>query len=127
MRLPVQLLARLHTSICRSGAGSVMNHISSIHPTLLTTLGAPSPKLPAALVHETIQPTRNPARIGWDHSSIDDALRYRTRAGAKSLVTFHHDLTHSDSTLEKTLEAAHLAHRPDFEPSIATEKQEFTL
>ena len=101
MRLPVQLLARLHTSICRTGAGSVMNHISSIYPTLLTTLSAPSPKLPAALVHETLQPTRNPARIGWDHSSIDDALRYRTGAGAKSLVTFPHDLTHSDCTLQK--------------------------
>ncbi len=67
------------------------------------------------------------ARIGWGHSSVDDALRYCSRVGAKQLVTFHHDPTHSDSALEKMLEASRSAHSPEFGLSIAAEGQEFTL
>jgi phosphoribosyl 1,2-cyclic phosphodiesterase len=39
------------------------------------------------------------SRVGWGHSSVDQAVRYARAAGAKRLVLFHHDPLRSDDEL----------------------------
>ena len=39
-------------------------------------------------------------RIGWGHSSMEDALQYATLAGAKRLLLMHHDPLHTDEQLD---------------------------
>lgn len=39
-------------------------------------------------------------RVGWGHSAIDDTARFATLVRARRLVTFHHDPSHSDDTLD---------------------------
>jgi phosphoribosyl 1,2-cyclic phosphodiesterase len=41
-----------------------------------------------------------PARRGWGHSCVSDALRYARRCHAGHVVLFHHDPWHDDSQLE---------------------------
>ena len=40
-------------------------------------------------------------RIGWGHSSVAHAVRYCEAVGARRLVLFHHEPTHSDRDLER--------------------------
>jgi phosphoribosyl 1,2-cyclic phosphodiesterase len=47
-----------------------------------------------------------PERIGWGHSTITQAIGFATAAGAKRLVTFHHDPGHDDATLDRLVEDA---------------------
>ncbi len=42
-------------------------------------------------------------RVGWGHSRIDDAVKLAAMAGAKRLVTFHHDPAHDDVELDAML------------------------
>lgn len=46
------------------------------------------------------------ARVGWGHSTLRQAVDLATQAGAKTLVTFHHDPEHSDEMLDEQLEEA---------------------
>jgi phosphoribosyl 1,2-cyclic phosphodiesterase len=39
-------------------------------------------------------------RVGWGHSSIEQAWAFAVQAGAKRLVTFHHDPDHDDDELD---------------------------
>ena len=39
-------------------------------------------------------------RIGWGHSSVADAVTFARRAGARQLLLFHHDPSHSDEDLD---------------------------
>ena len=39
-------------------------------------------------------------RIGWGHSSVDEAVAFAKQAGAAALAPFHHDPTHSDADLD---------------------------
>lgn len=39
-------------------------------------------------------------RVGWGHSTLDQVTTLATRAGAGTLVTFHHDPAHSDEMLD---------------------------
>jgi ribonuclease BN (tRNA processing enzyme) len=48
----------------------------------------------------------HPERIGWGHSTITQAIGFATAAGAKRLVTFHHDPGHDDATLDRLVEDA---------------------
>jgi len=41
------------------------------------------------------------ARIGWGHSSVADAVAFTRAVGARRLVLFHHEPSHSDSSLER--------------------------
>lgn len=43
-------------------------------------------------------------RIGWGHSRISDAVGLARMAGAKKLVTFHHDPAHDDAELDQMVE-----------------------
>jgi len=46
------------------------------------------------------------SRVGWGHSRIDDAVSLAEMAGARRLVTFHHDPAHDDADLDAMLDAA---------------------
>ncbi len=41
-----------------------------------------------------------PSRVGWGHSSIEHTWALAVQAGARRLVTFHHDPSHSDAQLD---------------------------
>lgn len=45
-------------------------------------------------------------RIGWGHSSVPQALQFARLTKVKTLVTFHHDPSHSDDELDEILENA---------------------
>jgi phosphoribosyl 1,2-cyclic phosphodiesterase len=54
------------------------------------------------LIHDAqYTPEEYRSRNGWGHSSIEHALAFARQAGAKKLLLFHHDPSHSDQTLEK--------------------------
>lgn len=44
--------------------------------------------------------------VGWGHSSIPQTIDFARAAGVRRLITFHHDPSHSDSTLDGLVEAA---------------------
>lgn len=45
-------------------------------------------------------------RIGWGHSTYRHAIEFGALAGAKRIVTFHHDPSHDDATLDRLLKKA---------------------
>jgi phosphoribosyl 1,2-cyclic phosphodiesterase len=45
-------------------------------------------------------------RVGWGHSRVSDAVSLAQLAGAKRLVTFHHDPAHDDRELDQMVEDA---------------------
>jgi phosphoribosyl 1,2-cyclic phosphodiesterase len=45
-------------------------------------------------------------RVGWGHSRISDAVALARMAGAKRLVTFHHDPAHNDAELDGMVDDA---------------------
>ena len=51
-------------------------------------------------------------RVGWGHSRVTDAVDLALMAGARRLVTFHHDPAHNDDTLDAMLATAQ-AHAGD--------------
>lgn len=46
------------------------------------------------------------SKIGWGHGTWQEAVKVAQAAGAKQLVLFHHDPSHSDSRLDAILEQA---------------------
>jgi phosphoribosyl 1,2-cyclic phosphodiesterase len=60
-------------------------------------------------------------RIGWGHSSVNDAVAFANASGARRLLLFHHDPSHSDEELERLeAEARMLAHGHE-PPTLAHE------
>ena len=45
-------------------------------------------------------------RIGWGHSSYEDAIAFGQAVGAESVVLFHHDPNHDDGWLDESEERA---------------------
>lgn len=66
-------------------------------------------------------------RIGWGHSSIEQALQFGQLAKVKNFVTFHHDPSHSDDMLNQILSAGMEAIQPDFLASPGQEGVIFNL
>lgn len=66
-------------------------------------------------------------RVGWGHSTIDQALHFAAAAGVKRLVTFHHDPGHSDAMLDRLTEEASRAGGLPFELIPGTEGLGFEL
>jgi phosphoribosyl 1,2-cyclic phosphodiesterase len=60
-------------------------------------------------------------RIGWGHSSLEDAVRFADLVGARRLVAFHHDPAHDDDYLRTFLLGVRLA---TGEPVVAAREQE---
>ena len=61
-------------------------------------------------------------RIGWGHSSVDDAVAFTHAVGARRLVLFHHEPARSDDALERLeARAAALAGHDGVETTAARE------
>jgi len=59
------------------------------------------------LVHDAhFTPEEYPARVGWGHSSFEQAVRIASEAGVSLLVLFHHEPDHDDEQMELILERA---------------------
>jgi len=43
------------------------------------------------------------SRVGWGHSSLEQAWAFAVQAGVQRLVTFHHDPSHADDQLDEML------------------------
>ena len=50
-------------------------------------------------------------RVGWGHSSVDDAVAFADLVRAKRLALFHHDPSRSDAEVDALLDRAKLARR----------------
>jgi phosphoribosyl 1,2-cyclic phosphodiesterase len=67
-------------------------------------------------------------RIGWGHSSVAHAVRYCEAVGARRLVLFHHEPTHSDRDLERLEDRAReLSGSVDRAPMLAREGMTIAL
>ncbi|MBI4611491.1 MAG: MBL fold metallo-hydrolase [Candidatus Rokubacteria bacterium] len=66
-------------------------------------------------------------RIGWGHSSPQQALEFAALAGVAHLVPFHHDPAHSDEDLDRMLGEAVTAAKPAFRVTAGTEGASFEL
>lgn len=75
------------------------------------------------LVHDAqFSEDEYPDRIGWGHSSVDDAVAYAQAVGARRLVLFHHDPSHSDESLGRIeVRAQELAGGNGDLPTVARE------
>jgi phosphoribosyl 1,2-cyclic phosphodiesterase len=61
-------------------------------------------------------------RVGWGHSSVEDAVAYARAVGARRLVLFHHDPRHADRLLELLqAQAEELTAERDEPPVLARE------
>jgi len=59
------------------------------------------------LIHDTqYTPAEYADHEGWGHSAIGHTLTFARLTGARRLVTFHHDPSHSDAMLDHLLEEA---------------------
>jgi phosphoribosyl 1,2-cyclic phosphodiesterase len=61
-------------------------------------------------------------RIGWGHSSVDDAVAFNEAVGGGRLILFHHEPEHADTSLLFLEERARaLARSNGVEPALARE------
>jgi phosphoribosyl 1,2-cyclic phosphodiesterase len=56
--------------------------------------------------------TGNSAKIGWGHSTWQEAIKLAKAAGVKKLILTHHDPTHTDDFMDKINDAVR-EHFPD--------------
>jgi phosphoribosyl 1,2-cyclic phosphodiesterase len=62
-----------------------------------------------------------PEHVGWGHSAIEHTVTFAEAAGARRLVTFHHDPAHDDGALDRIVEEACRGRRPQCEIIPGTE------
>lgn len=66
-------------------------------------------------------------KIGWGHSSMEDAIQLAEYVGVKRLLLTHHDPAHSDTKLNEILEALKSKHTGQFDFDLAREGMEIDL
>jgi ribonuclease BN (tRNA processing enzyme) len=66
-------------------------------------------------------------RIGWGHSSIQQAIEFAKLAKVKHLILFHHDPAHDDKVLDLLITKAIASTAPSFPVTAATEGAIFEL
>ncbi len=66
-------------------------------------------------------------RVGWGHSTMNDALQFAEMAAVKKLLFFHHDPSHTDEFLEDQLHKALGNKHFSFVTGIAAEGDVFQL
>lgn len=64
-------------------------------------------------------------RIGWGHSSIDDAIDFATLSKVKKMVLFHHDPVNTDAQLETMVNNCLNDKNIDFDLVIGKENDTF--
>ena len=67
------------------------------------------------------------SRIGWGHSSMEDAIDFGTLAEVKKLVIFHHDPSNTDMQLEKMFAQSIQKKNPGFDIKMGQENDVFYL
>jgi phosphoribosyl 1,2-cyclic phosphodiesterase len=67
------------------------------------------------------------ARVGWGHSSVEQALAFAQLTQVRQLVLFHHDPAHNDEVLDQMTRDALAGGEPDFEVAVAQEGMSFRL
>lgn len=92
---------------------STMAYMPDHEPALSTEGHAPAPEWTSGfdlardvdlLIHDAqYTAAEYESRVGWGHSRIDDAVGLANMAGARRLVTFHHDPAHDDAELDAML------------------------
>jgi phosphoribosyl 1,2-cyclic phosphodiesterase len=60
-------------------------------------------------------------RVGWGHSSVDDAVAFTRAVGARRLVLFHHEPRHPDALLEQLEARARVLANGNVQPTLARE------
>lgn len=80
------------------------------------------------LIHDS-QYTRDEyqSKFGWGHSSMEMAVEFGTRTGAKELVLFHHDPGHSDTQLDGMFENLMQKTHVGFPIKMAVQGQEIQV
>lgn len=75
------------------------------------------------LIHDA-QYTREEyaARVGWGHSSIDDAVAFAALAGVRHLVLFHYDPSRADDEMDRIVADAAERAGTDLRVTAATEQ-----
>ena len=68
-----------------------------------------------------------PRFVGWGHSALTHALAFATTTGARQLVPFHHDPSHSDAALDRLYQGVREVHDLPFILSPAVEGESFWL
>jgi ribonuclease BN (tRNA processing enzyme) len=66
-------------------------------------------------------------KIGWGHSSMDDALLFASMAGVKRLLFAHHDPAHTDAQLNEMLDELKIKTNYPFLYEMAAENMEIEL
>jgi ribonuclease BN (tRNA processing enzyme) len=66
-------------------------------------------------------------RIGWGHSSMDDAAKFASFAGVKRLLLAHHDPAHTDKQLDELLNDLKKRNNYLFNYELAAERMEIEL
>jgi phosphoribosyl 1,2-cyclic phosphodiesterase len=66
-------------------------------------------------------------RVGWGHSALSHVLAFAALARPQRLVTFHHDPTHDDRTLDGLLDEARRSRPLSFEILPGTEGGSFDV
>jgi phosphoribosyl 1,2-cyclic phosphodiesterase len=78
------------------------------------------------LLHDSQYTTAEyPARVGWGHSSTEQAWAFAAQAEVGRLVTFHHDPSHDDQELDALV--AQLQGRDGLDVIAGTEGLELTV
>jgi phosphoribosyl 1,2-cyclic phosphodiesterase len=65
--------------------------------------------------------------VGWGHSAIEHAIAFASLAGARHLVTFHHDPGHSDDDIDRITTEATRTTPPGLVVTAGAEGAEFEL
>jgi phosphoribosyl 1,2-cyclic phosphodiesterase len=65
--------------------------------------------------------------VGWGHSSFKDALAFATLSGAKHLVPFHHDPSHTDIDIDRLMKEAMAEITPACRVTTALEGATFQI
>jgi phosphoribosyl 1,2-cyclic phosphodiesterase len=65
--------------------------------------------------------------IGWGHSTYQHAFEFAAQVGARELVTFHHDPSHDDKTLDHLLAESTRLFQPSYRVSAGQEGAVFKV
>lgn len=80
------------------------------------------------LLHDAQYTTEEYApRVGWGHSSMEDALKFAELAKVKKMLFFHHDPSHADAHLFNLVKVLTEGKSFFFETGIAAEGDVFDL
>lgn len=80
------------------------------------------------LLHDAqYRPAEYSDKIGWGHSSIEDAIGFATLCHVKKLALFHHDPAHSDLQLDNLFEEFTKNKKFEFEIEMCAEGNTYLL